>query len=77
LDPNIEKVEVERMEFEMLSPYNPETSTREVPSSSLHMERVEADDFDYLGYDELYDLYDLEDEIDAMEPKDDIDDGEV
>ncbi len=36
------------------------------------MEKVKADDFDYLGYDELYDLYDLEDEIEAVEPKDDL-----
>ena len=39
------------------------------------MQRVEADDFDYLGYDELYDLYDLEDEIEATEPKDDLEDN--
>jgi hypothetical protein len=31
LDSNIEKVEVERLEFDMMSPYNPETNTRELP----------------------------------------------
>lgn len=56
----------------MLSPYNPETNTHELPAKNLELKRVEADDFDFLGYDEQYDLYDLEDEIEAVEPIDDL-----
>ena len=52
LDPNLDKVEVERMEYDMLSPFNPETNTHELPAKNMEMEKVEADDFDYLGYDE-------------------------
>ncbi len=60
------------MENEMLSPFNPETNSELIPPQTLSMEKVQADDFDYLGYDELYDIYDLEDEIEAVEPKDDL-----
>lgn len=77
LDPNLEKVEVDRLEFEMLSPFNPETNSHEAPQKDQNMKRVEADDFDYLGYDELYDLYDLEDEIEATEPKEDLEDNKA
>jgi hypothetical protein len=45
-------VEVERMEFNMLSPFNPETNNYEIPDKDKELEKVEADDFDYLGYDE-------------------------
>jgi len=31
IDPNLEKVEIERMEKEMLSPFNPETNSELIP----------------------------------------------